>query len=92
MQPTAANGTGTRLTHRAGLADLRARVSREAGGVVQVRIRWQLRPCQLSEARAGRVGKGKAANVPDTACFSVPIAAAAAGSCEDEDAFIEGVR
>jgi hypothetical protein len=93
MQPTAANVSGTRLNHRAQvwqiyepafLAKLEALFRYAAVG-----------SCALANfviVRIGRVGRGKAANVPDTACSSVPSAAAAAGVCEDEDAFIEGVR
>jgi len=54
---------------------------------------WQIyEPAFLAKLEAlFRVGRGKASNAPDSVCSSVPSAAAAAGACEDEDAFIEGV-
>jgi hypothetical protein len=93
MQPTAANGSGTCLKHYAQvwqiyepafLAKLEALFRHVAVG-----------SCALANfvnSHTGRVGRGKASNAPDSVCPSVPSAAAAAGACEDEDAFIEGVR
>ena len=93
MQPAAANGTGTRLKHRAQVWQIY-----EPAFLAKLEALFRYAAvvsCALANfvnSHTGRVGRGKAVNFPDTACSSVPSAAAAAGACEDEDAFIEGVR